>query len=234
MKKKVVLILSTLMCISLCACGGSEPTSNSENKVVEQNDEKGEATENNSEVVENTEIVFSELEKNGNDIYCISKAQAVANMEKVVLTTENWSQYFENHDVVEKNQFGDVISERTVFSMKEGYIGFTKDGVSLKFKETKYREYPDSDEKIEYVEESVRSFSGSELRYDISYILGVGENAECIDAIGEMIVMKLPQELIDEGMFIIKVSENWQDNVVVKSFSGVKDEEYEKLLKYME
>ena len=64
MKKKIVLILVTLMCISLCACDRSEPTSNSENKVVEQNNDKGEATENNSEVVENTEIVFSELEKN--------------------------------------------------------------------------------------------------------------------------------------------------------------------------
>ena len=67
-EKEIVLILATLMCISLCACGGSESTSNSENKVVEQNDDKGAATENNSEVVENTEIIFSELEKNGNDI----------------------------------------------------------------------------------------------------------------------------------------------------------------------
>jgi hypothetical protein len=41
MKKKIVLILAILMCISLCACGGSESTSNSENKVVEQNDDKG-------------------------------------------------------------------------------------------------------------------------------------------------------------------------------------------------
>ena len=232
MKKKIVLILAILMCISLCACGGSESTSNSENKVVEQNDDKGAATENNSEVVENTEIIFSELEKNGNDIYCISKAQAVANMEKVVLTTENWSQYFENHDVVEKNQFGDVISESTVFSMKKGYLGLTKEGVSLKFEVPKYDVI--TGEKLDEVEESVYSFKKGELDYNISYYSKLDESAECIDAIGEMIVMKLPQELIDESMFIIKVSENWQDNVVVKSFSGVKDEEYEKLLEYME
>jgi hypothetical protein len=62
----------------------------------------------------------------------------------------------------------------------------------------------------------------------------VGENAECIDAIGEMIVMKLPQELIDEGIFIIEASGNWQDNVVIQTNFGIKDEEYEKLLKYME
>ena len=59
MKKKLVLVLATLMCISLCACGGNESTSgdNKENGFTpSQVTEKDETEENDTETMEEIDV----------------------------------------------------------------------------------------------------------------------------------------------------------------------------------
>lgn len=56
MKKKLVLVLATLMCISLCACGGSDTTNgdNKENVTTNQETDKDGFTPNQATETEET------------------------------------------------------------------------------------------------------------------------------------------------------------------------------------
>ena len=114
MKKKLVLLLATLMCISLCACGGSETSSGN------NTDTKTEV-ENESNQVEVNQNINTELQRETTEegYTIISKKEFASYITKVELTTENWKEYI---DVVEtttqrKNKFGDVISTNTYTSL---------------------------------------------------------------------------------------------------------------------
>lgn len=108
MKKKVVVLLAALMCISLCACGGTESTSGDGN----------ESTTNETTQSENTETEESNKPIEGEDYaigedgtIAISEKYCAENMTLVEITTENWKEYFQ---VVEEtmgtvDDFGDVI-----------------------------------------------------------------------------------------------------------------------------
>ena len=72
MKKNILLLLAVVLCVSLCACGGSE--SNSGNNADNKTEESGK------------EIV-------------ISKEELATCSEYIELTTENWNDYIE---IVEK------------------------------------------------------------------------------------------------------------------------------------
>jgi len=69
MKKKLVLVLATLMCISLCACGGTESTSgnnNSETKTEENGftpNQPTEETETKEEETNISDMTVEEMQK---------------------------------------------------------------------------------------------------------------------------------------------------------------------------
>ena len=87
MKKKVVLILATLMCISLCACGGSEEISKDSTGIkIENNIDVNKDTK--TEESSNTSLLKKEIE----------------------ITLDNWQEYFEEKDVlgVEYNAFDEI------------------------------------------------------------------------------------------------------------------------------
>ena len=114
MKKKLALLLATLMCISLCACGGSETSSG------DNTDTKTEI-ENESNQVEVNQNINSEVQRETTEegYTIISKKEFASYITKVELTTENWKEYM---DIVEKtietkNKFGEVISTTTNTSL---------------------------------------------------------------------------------------------------------------------
>lgn len=108
MKKKIALFLATLMCVSLCACGGSEGTSennNVENANSETTQNETNDTEENSEPVEGKDYAIGE-----DGHIAVFEKYCAKNMTLVELTTENWKEYFQ---VVEEtmgtvNDFGEV------------------------------------------------------------------------------------------------------------------------------
>ena len=112
MKKKLVLLLASLMCISLCACGGSEISSgNNINTETKTN------SENSTDTKEDNSEFQRETTEEGYII--ISKKEFASYITKVELTSENWKEYI---DIVEKtterkNKFGDVISTNTYTSL---------------------------------------------------------------------------------------------------------------------
>ena len=113
MKKRIVVFLASLMCISLCACGGTESTGgNNTNTQAESN--SGSNTETNTE--ENSDFQRETTEEG---YVIMSKKEFASYITKVELTTENWKEYI---DIVEKtterkNKFGDVISTNTYTSL---------------------------------------------------------------------------------------------------------------------
>lgn len=82
MKKKIVLLLATVLSISLCACGGGESSSGSNAGTKAEESEK--------------EVI-------------ITKEELETYSEYIELTTENWNEYIEivEKEVVEKDAFGE-------------------------------------------------------------------------------------------------------------------------------
>lgn len=107
MKKRLIVILATLMCISLCACGGESTSGNNTNVETETNSENSTDTKD-----ENSEFQRETTEEG---YVIISKEEFASYITKVELTTENWKEYIDivEKTNVQKNKFGDVISTTT-------------------------------------------------------------------------------------------------------------------------
>lgn len=123
MKKKFVLILAALMCISLCACGGAESTSGNNNS--ESNSSQITQNEsNNNETTKDTEITEGNKPVEGKDyavsedgIIAISKKYCAENMLLVEITPDNWKDYFQvvEETIGTEDGFGEVTyTTRTV------------------------------------------------------------------------------------------------------------------------
>ena len=100
MKKKLVLVLATLMCISLCACGGSESTSGDNNSEIKQ--------ENSTEVIngltgEKEEI--KDTQTNEKTMVLYAKVIEVNNGTTIDGSTERIKFEFSLNDIV--STFGD-------------------------------------------------------------------------------------------------------------------------------
>ena len=80
MKKKIVFVLATLMCVSLCACGGTEPTNS--NNSTEENQENGFTPVSETEVETEINKMFSE--------------------NKEEIDTENLEKYYDTEQFVGK------------------------------------------------------------------------------------------------------------------------------------
>ena len=106
MKKKLVLILATLVCISLCACGGSV-----KNQQLEKAEEDllSQLTEEQSRNdMDNVYKPSIKQEESGKEIV-ISKEELETYSEYIELTTENWNDYFEivDEEFINKDIFGE-------------------------------------------------------------------------------------------------------------------------------
>lgn len=105
MKKKLLLALATLVCIFLCACGGSQSTSG--NKNPETPTTQNETSEN----IEDGKPIEGKDYAIGEDGHiAVFKKYCAQNMTLIELTTENWKEYFQ---VVEEtmgtvDDFGEV------------------------------------------------------------------------------------------------------------------------------
>lgn len=88
MKKRILLLLAAVLCVSLCACGGSETSSG-----------------------KNTDTKVEENEKR----IIITKEELETYSEYIELTTENWSEYIEivEEEVIEKDAFGEETGRYT-------------------------------------------------------------------------------------------------------------------------
>ena len=98
MKKRILLLLAAVLCVSLCACGGSVETNS------------GDRTDNKTE-------------ESGKEIV-ISKEELATYSEYIELTTENWSDYIEivEEEIIEKDAFGEETgrSIRVTIGLKDG------------------------------------------------------------------------------------------------------------------
>ena len=105
MKKAMSLLLTLVMCLSLCACGGGNDTP--------------ETTEiPTTTIPATTELEISEPETT-------APIEAEPQYETVEITMENWEDYFEftHFYIPYKNSFGEVenFSVETRFCLKDGY-----------------------------------------------------------------------------------------------------------------
>lgn len=149
MKKALILFLTLILCLSLCACGSS--------KKYEKYDKLIEYIESG-----NSLAVYGEIQrlmsKNDND--------ENTELEIVELTVDNWKEYFEirPYETKQYNDFGDltVRQEGHAFYLKSEHLAVLSDGhpdlngrsvvdVSFKVNATmEYREY--NNETKEFVE----------------------------------------------------------------------------------
>lgn len=168
MKKKIIsLFLAAVMACSVCACGGNAGAKyekydtllgylESENyeqayRELERIEKRGQTakdTENAETKEENPDeaaIDVAKLKRDEDGNLHISEKQFAACLEKIVLTADNWSQYFGDYQYTdhreEVNSFGEVENEYDytyyVFGLKPEYMGAVK-GVAFKFTGGKY------------------------------------------------------------------------------------------------
>lgn len=180
MKKRILLLLAAVLCVSLCACGGSESTSgdNTNNDTNTSADIKTE--ENDKEVV-------------------ISKEELETYLEYVELTTENWSDYIEVKDkeYVTKDAFGEEIERHTstVLSLKDGCYISEDNAIRLTY--TRTFENGSSAEMTEDF-----SFSTS-IGRDEPFHLDLNYDVTCEKIKGTIIVLNVPNEkwnINEEGL----------------------------------
>ena len=108
MKKRIVVFLASLMCISLCACGGTESTGGNNN--IESSNSEITQNENNDTEESNQPIEGKDYAIGEDGTIAITEKYCAENMLLVEITTENWKEYFQ---VVEEtmgtvDDFGEV------------------------------------------------------------------------------------------------------------------------------
>lgn len=115
MKRICLIVLSLLLCLSLCACDKDSQNGGqfggSQNEPNENTVQLG----GNDDLREKPLIIYSE----GGKPY-INTERFPECIETIVLTTENWKEYLKDYSYsydevkVEKNAFGEVVSTETV------------------------------------------------------------------------------------------------------------------------
>lgn len=119
MKKKLLLALASLMCISLCACGGNESTSGDKNTETPTTQTETSENTEDGKPVEGKDYAIGEDGTIG-----ISKKYCAENMTLVEITTENWKEYFQVVEETTKHvdSFGElqVITKTVVKPYLEG------------------------------------------------------------------------------------------------------------------
>lgn len=189
MKKRLIVILATLMCISLCACGGNESTSGeigTENQTTQN-----ETTENTEDgkPIEGEDYTIGEDGTIG-----ISKKYCAENMTLVEITTENWKEYFQVVEETTKSidSFGElqVITKTVAKPYLEGkYVyGFynhnnPESRGAFEFTDTYGYTYP-----------HINLYSGDKLVYTI-------DDFELTKVSATLMLLNIPDELwnIDEN-----------------------------------
>jgi len=201
MKKKIVLILATLMCVFLCACGGSKAT-----QTNQASDEK--ITENEAKI----EFVEPKDGKQGYYKVYIPKEALEKCSSIVSLTMDNWSDYFEDHEytksIVEENEFGDKKETEvliTGFGAKEGMIICEIEDVCFKIKEDNSDGYSIIYYEIQQSDGYMNSCLVDGMHMPIDNMTGkLGENVP-LDVVGKILVFEnLPIDISQIDYSMIK------------------------------
>ena len=138
MKKLIALLLACVMCLSLAACGEKEVQSSENTQATSTQSTDATKADETSLPTENTgKIVAAELEKDEYYIF-LTEAQIKSNVQVVELTTENWSDYFEDQIIATEvtDDFGEVVEVNHYESgcyLKPRYCG---SGIDVAFKYT--------------------------------------------------------------------------------------------------
>ena len=191
MKKIISLLLVAMMCLSLCACGGSETTE--------------------IRIEENYEA------KDGNTfdyVLYISTNEFKKHLKKVTLTKENWKEYFGDCEFTEhfvvRNAFGEIEEEYdNVYNGFGGEKIVALNNVAFKFSSMKRVNsdgvteiiYPEG--KDYFVVEMPRSFYDWRIEDPWSNGLQPYEDSECIDVIGEIIVWDIDISTLSRPSFCL-------------------------------
>lgn len=183
MRKKIALFLATLMCVSLCACGNTDKSTEiriEEDYTLENGDTKD-------------VVIF------------ISKKELKKHLKKVTLTKDNWKEYFGDYEytehIVETNTFGDVENEYDV--VHKGFGGkkiVALNGVAFKFASYKTIN-EDGTESYVYAEEGEYFLEEMEYSSNRNRDNKMYGESECIDVIGEIIVLDLDINTLEGPSF---------------------------------
>ncbi|MBQ8279297.1 MAG: hypothetical protein IJZ23_05600 [Roseburia sp.] len=219
MKKRILsLLLVAIMACSICACGGSETSNNDVN-----NDKQNNASEQTEE-----EIRIEEGE-HGLVVY-LSRKQLKESLTKVTITKENWKEYFADYyyieHVVQRNDFGDIESEGDIlhcgFGIKRDIcavhkkVSFKFDGMTrLEGSGTAVYEAGNNKVKIydmngEFLKEKdceSKEYYLAELSNYDGVTASFYEEHECIDVLGEIIIIDLPFEEPYDGQINIEFTD---------------------------
>lgn len=217
-KKYTSLLLAAVMVISMVGCGKKE---------VSQENTTSNISSSDSEENTQAEEVRYEFDENG-ELHIYATEEQVSEMKiKIVLTKDNWNEYFGDYDytehVVEKNAFGDIEREYDVrkrgFGPKKEFFVCDKKDVAFKFDGIDLVAayyFPGNDEldKVVYLAGSdkakIYDKNGNcveEYDVDIKDYYTVAyktdeyqfEEHELIDVMGEITVVDLPLENYYEG-----------------------------------
>lgn len=207
MKKIITLFLVATLSFSVVACGGKEGEVSTD--VSQQVEETNEA---NTQAEQETTVEDIRIEKD-DDLLTIyaTKEQIAECLKKVTITKDNWSEYFADYEehIVETNDFGDVVSDRYEkgFGLKRDVyavfdkVSFKFDGKTQMLDEDTYLVYKAGSDirKFYNVNGELESEEYCENKeyYLVELTNGHGDfgqykEHECIDAIGEIIVIDLP------------------------------------------
>ena len=209
MKKYITLLLTLILCLSLCACGitdivGGKDDFTAENIYIEYNENNG-----LTYLVFPNSKVFAE---------CVSKVE---------ITKDNWHEYFEDYEytehVVKKNAFGDIEEEydllhigfgvRRDILIKVDTVSFKFDGMTeysisnagmskstynvLKANQADYTVYnyatnePEQEKQLK--DDQVKPHYLLELKYHERIERVHYGDHNCLDAIGELYIINLPE-----------------------------------------
>lgn len=139
MKKLVMVVLAIILCLSLVACGGSDTSNPGKEDPKQENQQQ-----NDDNAGEDTQ--GEERDEFG--VLVLTKEEAQPYVTKVILTTDNWKDYFANqteeYHLKITNEFGDVTIDRDFLYLWFGYSGVECDVVQMKdvaFKFARYIDY---------------------------------------------------------------------------------------------
>lgn len=106
-ERGMLVLLSTALCLTMTACGGTESQGEAESK-VESSSSAVEETPAASEA-ESSSIVEEEEDSTTNEIV-LTKDEFKSYLEDVTITTENWQDYFsvEDYSYIGKDEFGEA------------------------------------------------------------------------------------------------------------------------------
>ena len=224
MKKRILLLLAVVLCVSLCACGGSETTQT--NQTSDEKITENENT-NKAENIDEAKIEFVEP-KGGNEGYykVYIPKEALEECSSIVsLTMDNWSDYFEDYEytkcIVEENEFGDKKETEvllTGFGAKEGMIICEIEDVCFKIKADNSDGYFITYYEIQQEDGYIKHCLVDGVHMPINTMTGkLGENVP-LDVVGKILVFEnLPIDISQ-----IDYSKRQSENLTIELVVGEK------------